>query len=444
MKNLFANVWTKRVIAILSAIYTFYVCKLCYYSIFYDIHIQQRASLCLAVSGVSLVALVIMLYTRHQILTRISSFIILPAMLPVVLLYFGEWGLIIPIIIVGIVILLLSGAGEGVKTALATIILLMYIFGALGYFLFTSFFVSNAKEEVIGTGVSPSGDYRYRIVNTEDSSNGSTAVYVEPNTADVKYSLATFTLKNLERVVFIDRPSDSEVEVTWCTQKRSEITDYLNSLSDKIEVTVTDAELEKLGYTYDNKLQLTNLSASRKFAIGLTASDVDPVFMDTLTDEQLDFYGIGREADGRYYIKEPSAELREEVEDKTGNKRIYFRDLDAGALKVFNREQVDQATGITYFNVKKSHTVMLNTLTDEQLAYLGVSPEGDIMSITVYRDKKKEEKDEQNAEGEAPAESAEPEKEVVVENKLVFRYYVAELEDFYNVNSRSISVELFN
>ena len=87
---------------------------------------------------------------------------------------------------------------------------------------------------------------------------------------------------------------------------------------------------------------------------------------------------------------------------------------------------------------------MLNTLTDEQLAYLGVSPEGDIMSITVYRDKKKEEKDEQNAEGEAPAESAEPEKEVVVENKLVFRYYVAELEDFYNVNSRSISVELFN
>ena len=144
MKNLFANVWTKRVIAILSVIYTFFVCKLCYYSIFYDIHIHQRASLCLAVSGVSLVALVIMLYTRHQILTRISSFIILPAMLPVVLLYFGEWGLIIPIIIVGIVILLLSGAGEGVKTALATIILLMYIFGALGYFLFTSFFVSTA------------------------------------------------------------------------------------------------------------------------------------------------------------------------------------------------------------------------------------------------------------------------------------------------------------
>ena len=107
-------------------------------------------------------------------------------MLPVVLLYFGEWGLIIPIVIVGIVILLLSGAGEGMKTAIATIILLLYIFGALGYFLFTSFFVAATKEEVIDTGVSPSGAYRYRIVNTEDTSNGSTAIYVEPNTAMVQ------------------------------------------------------------------------------------------------------------------------------------------------------------------------------------------------------------------------------------------------------------------
>ena len=114
MKKILANVWTKRVVAIVSVIYTYFVCKLCYYSIFYDIHVQQRTSLCLSITGVSLAALIIMLYTRHQILTRISSFIILPAMLPVVLLYFGEWGLIIPIIVVGIVILLLSGAGEGV------------------------------------------------------------------------------------------------------------------------------------------------------------------------------------------------------------------------------------------------------------------------------------------------------------------------------------------
>ncbi|SHM48560.1 hypothetical protein [Ruminococcus flavefaciens] len=442
MKRLFANVWTKRVVAILSVIYTYFVCKLCYYSIFYDIHVHQRTSLCLSITGVSLAALIIMLYTRHQILTRISSFIILPAMLPVVLLYFGEWGLIIPIIVVGIVILLLSGAGEGVKTALATVILLMYIFGALGYFLFTSFFVSPAKETEVGRGVSPSGDYRYRIVNSVDTSNGSTAIYVEPNTADVKYSFVTFTLKNMERVVFLDRPSDDEVQVNWSTENRQEITDHLNAISDKIEVTVTDAELEKLGYTYDNKLQLINLSASRKFALGLTASDVAPVYIDTLNDEQLDFFGIGKEADGRYYVKNPSADLIDEVDGEHG-KRIYFSEMDTDALRLFNSEQVDAATGISYFNVKKCHTVMLNSLTDKQLEDLGVSQSGDVMSITVYRDVKKDE-DEEQTETAENTEAAEPERITVAENKVVFRFYVAELEDFYDVNSRRISVDLFN
>ena len=426
MKKFFANVWTKRVISVFSLVYAFFVCRLCYYSIFYDIHIHQRTSLCLVVTGISLAALIIMLYTRHQIFTRIASFIILPAMLPVVLLYFGEWGMIIPIVAVGIVILLMSGAGEGIKTALATIILLMYIFGALGYFLFTSFFVTAAKESVIETGVSPSGDYRYRVVNTEDSSNGSTAVYVEPNTADIKYSFATFTLKNLEHVVFLDRPMDDEVHISWKTENRKEVTDHLNSISDKIEVTLTDAELEKLGFTYDNKLMLTNLSASRKFAINRTASDVDPVPMDDLTDEQLDFFGIGREPGGRYYIKEPSAELLEKLDNTTGS-RVYFNEMPAKALKYYNNHNVDLATGITYFNVAKNHTVMLNTLTDAQLADLGVSESGDVMLLSTSR-----------FTGEDGSE------EIKTDEKVVFRFYVAELEDYYNVNSRRLSIDLLN
>ena len=432
MKSLFGNVWTKRVISILSVIYTLFVLKLCYFSIFYNIHVTQRASLCLAVSGVSLAALIIMLYTRHQILTRICSFLILPAMLPVVLLYFGEWGLIIPIVIAGIMILLLSGAGEGIKTALATMILLMYIFSALGYFLFTSFFVAAVKEKEVAAGVSDSGDYRYRIVNTEDSSNGSTAVYVEPNTADVKNSFATFTLKNLEKVVYLHRPVQEGLEVKWSTQNRKEITDRLNSISDSIEVTVTDAELERLGYTYDNKLMLTTLSASRKFAIDKTASDVDPVPMDSLNESQLDFFGIGRDTDGRYYIKSPSKKVLEKMDNTTD--RIYFSEMPADALKAFNSEQVDEATGITLFNVKKNHTVMLNTLSDAQLAGLGISPSGDVMTLVIPQIQTEEDED-----GNVTIVSEDPPIE-----KVVFRYYVAELEDYYDVNSRHISIELLN
>ena len=183
MKAFFSNIWTKRVVSVIAAPYTVCVCFLCYYSIYYNINVQagEALSVCLIASGVSIIALVLMLYTRKQILTKISSFIILPAMLPVVLMYFDHKELLIPVIVVGVFILLLSGAGEGTKTAVGTVILLLYIFGALGYFLFTSFFVTSVKQNIVQSGVSPSGLYRYRVVNTEEGSNGSKAIYIESN-----------------------------------------------------------------------------------------------------------------------------------------------------------------------------------------------------------------------------------------------------------------------
>ena len=476
MKSFFANVWTKRVVSVLSVVYTYFVIRLCYLSIFYNITVHERTSLCIALSGLSLAAIIIMLYTRKQLLTRICSFLILPAMLPVVMLYFGEWGMIIPIIVVGIVIMLLSGAGEGIKTALATMILLAYIFTALGYFMFTSFFVASTKEEVIGSGVSPSGDYRYRIVNTIDSSEGCTSVYVEPNTADIKNAFATFSLKNLERIVYTTRPSIEKIDVKWETQTRQDITKHYNSISNKIEVTLTDEELKDLGYTYDNKLMLTNLSASRKFALNKTASDVDPVPIDQLNQEQLDFFGIAKDAEGRYYVKDPSPELIKKNGSEPGD-RLYFNEMKPKALKYFNNRNVDPPTGITYFNVQKSHTVLLNSLTDEQLAKLGVSDKGDVMTIVIDKNSHKyeeegeedtqdeqptseestsevsEEQNEQeqpnsdeNSGEEAPKQEEKPveEKKDDIDTKVIFRYYVAELEDYYNVDSRKFSFELLN
>ncbi|MDE5771980.1 MAG: hypothetical protein K2I06_10210 [Ruminococcus sp.] len=399
MKKILSNVWTKRCVALISVFYAYLVCRICYFSIFYDIHIMSRVSLCLLTTGVSIIALVAMLYSRKQILTRLSSFIILPAMLPVVILYFGEWGLIAPIMITGVVILLLSGAGEGAKTALGTLTMLLYIFGALGYFLFTSFFVATAQETIIESGISPSGKYRFSVVNTEDSSNGSTTVYVEPNYADEylfsqEKPLAIFTLKNMERAVYTERPICENIEVQWDTQSREDITAELNKLSDKITFTLSDSELENFGYTFDEKLNLSmsDIDTEDKFAIGKTAHDVDPLPLDELDEEQLAYFGIGKDG-SRYYVLNPDAELLADHDEIKGN--LYFSDLTD---KEMNR-----------FFVEKSHSVYLNTLDDSQLAELGVSEEGDIMTFN---------------------------------GKVCFRFYVAELGDYYDVNSRKLSVDL--
>ena len=396
MKKFFANVWTKRAVSLISALYAFLACYLCYCSIFYNIEISSRLSLCLLVTGVSILSFVIMLYTRKQIITRIASFIILPAMLPVALLYFGEWGLIIPIIVTGVAILLLSGAGEGTKTALGTVFLLLYIFGALGYFLFTSFFVTATKSETVASGVSPSKLYRYTVVNTEDSSNGSTTVKVEPNYADLHYPFVTLTLKDMERTVCLERPIVETYDVQWTTQTRQEITAALNQLSDSISVHLSEDQLKKLGYTYDNKLALTDLTTEQKKLIGLTASDVKDVYLDTLTNEQLANFDIARNSEGRYYVVNPPEKL--------------FKDSKLDKKDVPYLSDISEAWRKEYC-VTKDDSVYLNTLTDDDLAMLGVPESGDVMYFN---------------------------------GKLCFRYYVAYLENYFDVDDRSLSISLLS
>lgn len=407
MNNFLGNIWTKRVVAVLSLLYALAVCRLCYFSIFYEIHVRDRVSLCLTVTVVSIIALVAMLYTRKQVITRIASFIILPAMLPVVLLYFGEWGMIIPIIITGVTILLLSGAGEGSKTAVGTIVLLMYIFGALGYFVFTSFFVSSAKETLVEKGTSTSGRYRYTVINTEDTSNGSTAVYVEPNYADEDFPFVNFTLKSMDRVVYRVRPIAEEIDIEWTTQSRQDVTQQIEAISDNIEITLTDDELKQLGYTYDNKLTLSDVDIDMKLQIGLDGSNVDPILLDSLNDEQLAVFGIGRDPNERYYILSPSAEVIDSAGAGSG-KKIYFSEIDSDTIEKFQSEYLDEYYDYK-FKVTKDRTVLLNTLTDEQLKSFGVSDQSDVMTFN---------------------------------GKVCFRSYVAEIEDYYDVDSRHLSIDL--
>lgn len=409
MKAFFDNVWTKRVVSVIAAFYTVCVCYLCYYSIYYNIHVEQRGSVAMIVSAVSVIALVLMLYTRKQIVTRICSFIILPAMLPVVLMYFDHKEILIPVIAVGVVILLLSGAGEGAKTAIGTVVLLLYIFGALGYFLFTSFFVTNAKQETYKSGESPSGLYRYRIVNTDDSSNGSTAIYIEPNYADVTYPFVTFTLKNMERVVYQVRPKCENIELSWSTQTRQQITSELNSISDDIAVHVTRAEMASLGYRYDTTLEISDVNVYELLEVGLTARDVDAIKLDDLTDDQLKYFGIGKDKAGRYSVLDPTDEILLDA-GKNRGETVYFSDLSADGFDLYDHLHNDR-WGSPLWKVSSNNSVKLKDLSDAQLAQLGVSESGDVLTFN---------------------------------GKVCFRYYVAELEDYYDTESRSLSIDLLN
>jgi hypothetical protein len=80
---------------------------------------------------------------------------------------------------------------------------------------------------------------------------------------------------------------------------------------------------------------------------------------------------------------------------------------------------------------------MLNTLTDAQLADLGVSESGDVMLLSASKMVVAEE--DKNKEDAVPTEEV-----VTAQDKIVFRYYVAELEDYFDVNSRRLTLDLLN
>lgn len=102
--KLHSNIWLKRGASALGLFYAIFICILSYHAVFYEIIITQRIAFCLLLTVISIVAGAAMIYSRKQLMTKISGFIMFPALLPVVLLCFGSWEMIIPLAVCAIVI----------------------------------------------------------------------------------------------------------------------------------------------------------------------------------------------------------------------------------------------------------------------------------------------------------------------------------------------------
>ena len=129
---------------------------------------------------------------------------------------------------------------------------------------------------------------------------------------------------------------------------------------------------------------------------------MSPVRLDKLTDEQLEYFNLKRDTDGRYYIIDPPADLLERLES-TGEENIYITDLDPKSLTLFNRKY-------EYCILQLNTKMLLRDLDNEKLEALGVSEEGDVMTFN---------------------------------GKVCFRYYVAELDNYFDTESRKLSLDLF-
>lgn len=363
MGKFFTNIWTKRAVSILSPLYCIPVVYLSYLSIFYEMSVLNPVTICVLLSAVSLIALVAMLYTRKQLLTIITSLLLLPALLPAVLLYFGQWHVLIPMLVVALLIFFFSGLGETAKTVYGTIFVLLYLLGSLVYFLMTTLFAPSTVSNVVEDGLSPSGDYRYEVINTIDSSDGSTTVIVEPNTMDKNMDMVLFRIRGMGRTVSLTRPMQQTCSIEWKTEKRTDITSKISAISKDITVTLSDAQMKMLGLA----------------AYEVTYSGSSPVKM---MPEQYHAIEVSLTAD--------------QMKTLQTDKQVYMLDeLSDNALKKL---------GIT---VKDLRTVKFSELKDADLVKLGIPEQGDVMYCN---------------------------------GKPVFRYYIAILEEYFDISKQEIGL----
>lgn len=363
MSDFFRNVWTKRVVSLLSPLYCVLVAYFSYMSVFYELEVKDGSQVCLLVSAVSVVALIIMLYTRNQFLTKLTSILLLPCLLLPVLLFFGEWGVLVPPFVTGVIIFFFSGLSETGKTIWGTVVLLLYLIGSLAYFMMTSMFAPSTVTTVVESGTSPTGRYRYAVTETVDSSDGSTKVTIETTEHDIDYDLVLFHIRSLERDVKIERPLNSDVTIRWEKQNREDITKELHALSKDIEITFTDSQMELLG----------------KPAYQLNYKDGRSA---TLMPEQ-------------YHSIIVPLSVEEKALLQTEKESLRLDSMSSRAMETLGIEIVDL------------RTMKLTDLSDEELVILGVPEEGDVM---YYND------------------------------KCVFRYYIAILEQYFDISKQDFGL----
>lgn len=214
MKNTKVKLIVDSGVSILCTFYAVILVFLGYMSFFYEIIVPDNTVFIILNIGVSLFFGTLMVYTRKVIFTSILSLIMVPLLLPVILFNLQNPAVFIPFAVVVITMYFISGASEGVKTVFGAIFILLYIVGGLAFFLMNTLLSNKIDAEEIAKYTSPTGDYRCYVMDVDDSSTGSTKIFLEPTYFDENYGLINFKAKGYTRTVYNYRNHDP-VNVEW-------------------------------------------------------------------------------------------------------------------------------------------------------------------------------------------------------------------------------------
>lgn len=263
------------VVSFASVAYLIGVVKLAAYCLLYRLEIPQamQSGFCLRLSLICVGFAAVMIFTRRQFITRFCILAAMPFYFPIFLFNTEYKVLILPLGLLGVITFFANGAKEGTKTILGTVYLMFYVLGAFCYLNVVDLLKTSSVETVTESGISPSGAYRYEIIEVQDQAGGNTYVSLEPNTYDIQYDHCTFYAMGYDKRIYLERPL-TEFQSQWVTATRTEIRNELIAINPDVTFTMSAAQMEQLGldkgYTKDYKASA--LSRSQRLALGICIS----------------------------------------------------------------------------------------------------------------------------------------------------------------------------
>lgn len=211
------NKWFRTAVSILGVIYSAVLAYFDYIVFFYDIEYVNRGQFAIVGSVFSAVICLLFFYTRKSVFTCIFGMLNMLLFFPLVLLDWGNWPLLLPAAVVTLFGFFCCHMNEIAKTIFGTIFLLMYIVGGIAFFLVMNVFRVTTTDTLIEQGVSPSGAFRYYVLDVQNKASGKKCVYVQPNTLDVDKGFLKMdtTVKKLVK----QAPKPCEFECEWSGTK---------------------------------------------------------------------------------------------------------------------------------------------------------------------------------------------------------------------------------
>lgn len=180
------NKWFILGVSLLNAVYTAYFCYFAYSVFFYDIEFTNKTKFAVIYAIFSFLIGLLLFYTRKSPLTAIFAMLNVVILFPTLLLDWGNWPLLIPAAVVTLFGFFCCKMNDTFKTIIGTVFLLMYIIGGVAFFLVMNVFRVSTVDTLIDSGVSPSGYFRYYVLDMKNNATGKTAVYVQPNKLDIE------------------------------------------------------------------------------------------------------------------------------------------------------------------------------------------------------------------------------------------------------------------